>query len=156
MSTLKKQPIKHLWSMFCQRSLIDGNTNSISLIDIIEQLNITADQSEYDKLNKENDGAIKIPLGFELVNLWDREDDLSSRLEKRIAIDVFDPQGKKIISGSNHAIFEKDKKRMRMVNRFSGFKLTSSGKYKFVIKLGDEKDECVMHELFLDVKITFK
>lgn len=58
--------IEHIWTVLCSRSLIDHRTNNISLIDIIEELQIVGPPLP------QPGGQFVIPINFEVVTLWGR------------------------------------------------------------------------------------
>jgi hypothetical protein len=57
--------INHVWSVLCSKSVIDKESNNLSLIDTLEQVNL---------LGVEVGKAALIPLKAELVSLWTRDD----------------------------------------------------------------------------------
>ncbi len=57
--------IRHAWSVLCEKSLIDRDTNNLSL-DVLEQLNV-----RIPKLPLETKG-IFIPRDMQIVSLWYR------------------------------------------------------------------------------------
>lgn len=57
--------IEHVWTVLCARSIIDQSSNNISLLDIIEQINVQAPP-----LQEGQEGML--PIHGELVTLWTR------------------------------------------------------------------------------------
>ena len=56
--------IDHVWTVLCSHAVIDRDSNSVSLLDVIEQLNIGDEPSP--------EGRIISSL--DLMTLWARED----------------------------------------------------------------------------------
>jgi len=66
---------KHLWSVLCARTIIDKDSNSLSIIDVLEDITIIA---YLDKEKKITDLS-RVPtvggaMGFQLMGYWMRED----------------------------------------------------------------------------------
>ena len=66
--------INHIWSVLCQRSVIDSKSNNISLIDIFEKLEVNLSVPVSEGKNKVK--KINVPVNYEIVSLWtyDKED----------------------------------------------------------------------------------
>jgi hypothetical protein len=65
---------KHLWTVFCSKSILDRNTNNVSLIEVVEELTIGLTQGSAIP----SDNPVVIPITASLVTLWVRNDPLSS------------------------------------------------------------------------------
>lgn len=118
--------IKHHFSLICSHAVVDERTKLLSAFDIIEQINVNANE----------DDTIQIPMHFDLISAWIRDGKSNSenatlRLSlckpKDIIneIKVFDIE----IAGSTF---------YRSLISFSGIKLTGSGLYKFLIEIKQE------------------
>ena len=59
--------INHIWTVVCTKSVIDSDTNNISLIDTIERLRINLPIGQ-----SSNTAPINISINFEIVSLWER------------------------------------------------------------------------------------
>lgn len=57
--------INHVWSVLCGRSVIDSETNNITLIDVLEQLQAKGRRPP-------EGGSPAVPWNGELVTLWSR------------------------------------------------------------------------------------
>jgi len=144
--------MKHIWSILCQKSVIDNETNLISLIDCLEELNLTMD------INKESNQISEkrvIPINFQIVSFWLIENNDVKKLE--IKIELHDPENNKINEINN--IFELKENYLRYRTRINvqGFPVTKSGRYLFKIYQIEQGEtlKCVS-ELPLDVKINYK
>ena len=61
--------IKHIWSILCKESIINQDDNNLSLIDVLEQLQVVAvPQGEV----KETEPSINVPINYELVTFLTR------------------------------------------------------------------------------------
>jgi hypothetical protein len=57
--------INHIWSVICENSSIDNESNKVSLFNVLESLTIFGIQ----------DQVIGIPLRFEVLTLWERTEE---------------------------------------------------------------------------------
>lgn len=118
--------IKHHFSLICGHAVVDERTKLLSAFDIIEQINVNANEDE----------TIQIPMHFDLISAWIRDEkgkseNATSRISlckpKEIVneIKVIDIK----ITGSTF---------YRSIISFSGIKLTGPGLYKFLIEIKQE------------------
>jgi len=56
--------IDHIWSVLCSRSVIDRDTNNVSLQNVLEQIIIHAEPRS----------GLVIPVEYEIVSFWARAD----------------------------------------------------------------------------------
>ena len=74
-----EEMINHVWSVACKESVIDRDTNLVSIFNVVEELNIHK-ISDVDKIpeqidqNRPEQGQPEttISLGFEIISLWVR------------------------------------------------------------------------------------
>ena len=74
--------IRHVWSVLCETRIIDKDTNNLSLINIVEQLNfdISKDKSTEDQ-------PVEIRGVLNVVSMWTRKNrDEPSKGESRVRI----------------------------------------------------------------------
>lgn len=122
--------IKHIWSVLCRSSVIDKETNNISLYHVLEQLGVDI------KINKTAD-YINIPIEYEIVSLWLKTDHKKS-LKADVKIEMVDPE-KNINKTFNQIIsMPSAMKRLRSRLKVSGLTLSIPGEYFFKIKIKEE------------------
>lgn len=121
--------MKNIWSVLCSRALIDQRSNSLSLIDCIDEMTITFPSPEA-MANLEK----KVPLVFEVVSLWHDEEGKEAERVLPYVIEIYDPQGLKIGEFKNQAKFEAGKTRLRTIVGINGMKVTTEGVYIFKIQ----------------------
>ncbi|MFH1601393.1 MAG: hypothetical protein ABIB61_00355 [Candidatus Shapirobacteria bacterium] len=141
--------IKHIWSVICQKSLIDKETNNISLIEVLEEVSVNI--TSPGEINKK----INIPFKYEVVNYWMKKGRVK---DVDIRIRLVDPDQKVIKSFINRLSIPPDKDRMRSRLRILGLELTRSGSYTFWIEIKEEGKKTFKRvaELPLEVKLTKK
>src|SRR6266542_2525413 len=117
--------IEHIWSVLCSRSIIDSETNSISLLDILEQLQIASAPIP-------DGGVINVTFNFELVSLWNRgRDNEPSRGRGRILVQN---PSHTIIGQSEFEIDLSSHQGMRTRTKSPGLPVQQAGRHFFVIQ----------------------
>jgi hypothetical protein len=134
--------MKHLWSIICNRLIVDEATNNATLVDVLEEIKIKKD---FLNNNKE------IILPFNLVSLWNIENKKDYNKEIKTVIEFYNPNGNKLNDFSfNFTVPLSDKKRVRTVINFNKFILDGSGVYNIKIK----QDNKTISELPLEIKLV--
>ncbi|MFA5248600.1 MAG: hypothetical protein WC415_05290 [Patescibacteria group bacterium] len=133
------------------RSLIDQESNNVSLIDCLEQLNIQINKNEESLKDK------VFPVAFDFVSLFLDENDTKER-KMEFILEVIDPSNKKISEFPGEIIMKKGIKRYRNRLKIQGLKITDSGKYLFKLKVKDFSGEKYkeLAEIPLEVNISYK
>ena len=139
---------KHIWSVLCKKTIIDTDTNNISLIDVFEQLQA--------KVNLPQNKNIKlsIPLEYEVVNFWYKEN-TDKKEEVDVEITLIDPNNKSLKSFINTITIPDNKKRVRTRLKITGLPITISGIYRFIVKIKEKntKNYKQVAELPIEIKI---
>lgn len=145
--------INHIWSILCRRSVIDNETNNISLYDVLEELGIEVTV----KGQAPQDLPINIPIDYEVVSMW-MKDKKEIHEKGDIDIEIVNPQGKVLKNIPQAVEIASGSQRLRSRMRIAGFGATGSGIYLFRVKMkqGKEKEYKTVAELPLEVKITKK
>jgi hypothetical protein len=142
--------IKHIWSVLCGQSIINSENNEISLISIIEHLNVNVALKD----DKEFKKGIKVPISYEIVSMWVKADD-NKEVKGFIEIDVTLPNGqvKKIFN--NELIIPIKTKRMRTRIKINGLIVHEDGIYNFIVKYRDvdQKNNEVVATLPMEITI---
>ena len=135
--------LEHIWSVLCSRSVIDSETNNVSIQDVVEQITINDKPTENGFL----------PFSMELITLWGREDNSKpSKGYERIIFTT--PSGKtEVISEAEIDLTKVERHRHRV--RFPGLPVSESGKYYFKVetKNGDNEWKQVSA---VPLKVTFQ
>lgn len=143
--------MKHIWTVLCQKSSIDVETNLVSLFNCIEELDLVIDKI------KAPSGNLVIPVEFQLVSFWTIENPNKDSLLE-IKIELIDPVGKVLNGFENKYPIKKGILRFRNRTNIKGMPITNAGRY--VIKIMQRAEgkkqfeDCA--ELPLDIKIAYK
>ena len=138
--------MKHIWSVLCLQSIVDTDTNSLTLYDCPDELHVGLTREKV----KEGEKII-IPANFELVHLLiDKNIDKDRKFE--IKIELYDPKDEKIGSIPGGFVFPKGKSRFRARMKIQGIPITSDGTYVFKVKIEGK----IVAEIPLDIKIEWK
>lgn len=146
--------IKHIWTVLCQKTIIDKDSNNISVIDVMEELKINYSFKENNSNNNEIN-RINIPIKYEIVSLWMRDKyDLEENIDLKIVLN--DPNGKELKTFDQKVVMKENLLRYRTIVKFEGIGLNVPGVYLFEIKIkenGKENYRSVAN-VPLEVKIT--
>jgi hypothetical protein len=116
--------IDHVWTVICSRSVIDRDSNNISLHNVLEQITIA---QEVDP-----EQVAVIPTKFEVVTLWARSDfDEPAEGEQRLTLIA--PSGETLVTGEAK-IDLSEFRRTRYRAKFEGLPTKGRGRYVFRIE----------------------
>jgi len=150
----KKIPSKIIqeWSILCSNSLVDVDSNNLSLFNIIEQINLNIELKS-DKKFDEKAGDI-FPLNMVLVSRFRKTIPEDEPIEVDVKIDFVSPD--KELLGSFSQSFELGSgiDNIRLRSGIQGLKLTKSGMYNFVIFLKEQSEEKFDAVYSLPLKVT--
>jgi len=142
----------HIWSVICQNSSIDSQSNTVSLFNCIENIGIDIEK------NKSAD-KINIPIQFDIVSCWTIEDD-TKKNDFVVKIEMIKPDGKTAFQKEENIFTEVGWKRVRNIVKLSGLELgiNDSGRYMFKISQKEKRggDFILVASLPIDIKINIK
>ncbi len=115
--------IRHVWSVVCASSIIDAQTNNISLINVLEQLNLAAAPPTT---------PTPIPVPLQLVSLWARDENstaesATARIRLRTPGGLEDEIGQFAVDLSHYARY-----RSRMM--ITHLLVDRAGYYEFMVE----------------------
>jgi hypothetical protein len=121
--------IRHVWTVACIHAVVDQESNLVSLLDVIEQINIPEKPSP----NK------AIGLTLDLTSLWVREDPQAPE-QGHAKITFITPSGNELKSLPMN-IDLSEHERLRTRGRFVGLPAPENGRYTFRVELAIESTE---------------
>jgi len=119
--------IEHIWSVLCLKSIVDSDTNLISLFEIIEELTIQS----YTETGI-------TPVEFEITTCWFREN-AGKEKEYEYKISLITPLGKDKGGPDIQLQLKKGIQRIRSRTRFQAFPVEELGIYWFKVSLKGAK-----------------
>lgn len=140
--------MNHIWSVLCQKSSVDTETNLLSIFDCIEELTLAIE------LEKIKSGELFIPTSFQIVSLWTLEKS-NKPTSLEIKIELLDPEAKIISNFEQTQQIPAEKLRFRHRTTINGLPLTKSGRYFFKVSTKESPNKAY-HEVAqvpLDVNI---
>lgn len=143
--------MKHIWSVLCRRSVIDNETNNISLYDALEEVSVGVKVKQQVAPIPE---VINIAIDYEVVSLWMREDS-DSRVQADTEIEIIQPDGKVAKTFPQKIDLPEKMRRFRTRYRINGLTVSTQGTYWFKIKIKEtnEKQFRTVSEIPLEIKI---
>ncbi len=135
--------INHVFSVICDRSSIDTETNTASIFGVLEQLTVFTRDT----------GLIKLPIQFELFSHWSRML-VDQPAKGKMRVYFCSPTGDKnvraesIIDLSSVVFY-----RIRI--RINGIELSGPGLYKFVIEYQASEDVEWVEVAQLPILVTY-
>jgi hypothetical protein len=121
--------IEHIWTVVCSMSVVDRDTNNLSLFNVVEQLNIFTEPQP----------NAASQLSLDVVSLWVRAE-AETPAQGKSRLTLLSPSGE-ILGQAEGEIDLSQHERLRMRRRFPlGLNLQVSGRYYFRVELqlGDE------------------
>lgn len=140
--------VKHIWSILCKESVINQETNAISLLNVFEGFQVSVGK------DAPNNQELVIPAEYEIVSLLRKESKVEETISLRVSL--FNPENKMIAEPViTQLTIPKDRNNHRHRVKSFGFKITKQGTYKFIveIKQRDSKEFSMVSELPVDVSI---
>ncbi|SRR6266478_2542782 len=121
--------IQHAWSILCTKSIVDPETKNMTVVEVIEQLNLAPNTTF----------PVIVPFQMEFVSTWYRSDpNQGERGTGRLGI--ANPDGT-AVAGNQFAIDLTAFYRAHVVVRSSGIGLVAAGVYQFVVDVKGEGRE---------------
>lgn len=147
--------MKHVWSILCQTSIRDQDTNRTSIINSMDSIGFIVDKEKLE--NKKN-----IPTNLEIVSLW--HNNTKEIQDFLVKVDLLDSDKKVLLSSEISVPKPKEKminKEMRSVTTRMSINLlpvTMAGIYSFKVNQRNKEDKKfnIVAELPLDIKIKYQ
>jgi len=147
--------IKHVWSVLCQRSVVDSQTNNISIFDVFEALQV--DINPTPQVKGKNNPEYNIPLQYQVVTFISKEKEDMKDIKYSIRVTLENSDGEKKILINQNLTFLAHKKRMRSINQIQGLPVSKSGVYHFIVELKENGGKFQkVADLPLEVKLNIK
>jgi len=141
--------MKHIWTVLCNKSILDKYSNNITLVNVLETLNIEGSIDDLTKVSKSKKGNI-FPYNLSIVSLWAREDEKGD-VNFIFKLEIEDPEGEIIAENEREVPLNSQHKRTRTRINMNGIKITSPGDYIFRISKKINDDYIICAEVPLEI-----
>ena len=121
----------HIWSVLCDKTIIDQRTNKISLIDVMDRVTFLDPDGKLRQATAK-DRAIA-GVTFNLVSLW-RQSEPNTPEEIEVRLALVGPDGKWINPPSAIHKLELKKIHIRATNEIPAIPLRGPGYYTFLVQ----------------------
>ena len=120
--------MRHQWSILCTRSIVDDTTKNISLLDVIDEVQLRPAEP----VTPER--ALLVPVQWAFVTTWMRSDVATPEGVLQQRLRLLEPQGATMFEGAPVDINLQDFIRMRSIALIQELLLPREGAYYFVIE----------------------
>lgn len=141
--------IRHVWTVVCQKSIIDSTANTLSIIDVLEKIDVNLPENT----NNEVKNPIAIPFNLEVISFWRRTSD-DKNLDENVKMILYSPEGKELASIPMAIKVPDNAKFFRAIVKMNALPLTKSGEYKFEILQKKNVEHITVAEIPFDVIIN--
>lgn len=134
--------IEHRWSILCKSTSVDRDTNEMSLLGLVDEINVDAKMSDQQKEVFAQEGSITVQMGLIMVSLWERIEKVDNREAASASIEMalLDPSGEELKKPIQYTIeIPKDKVRLRQRTKIENMSVSKSGFYKIVLYKKEDK-----------------
>jgi hypothetical protein len=127
--------MKHISTNVCEQSIVDQQTNQLSIINCIEEIHLPKNLLEA----RDKDGSIKLPLKIHVVSLWERQGREDEKA--KIKIEIFTPSGEKMNDFIHDLSIPVKFKKMRDRINVLGFLIKEEGTYKIILSKAEGENK---------------
>jgi len=86
------------WMVFCERAVVDSSSNSLSLMNILEEVHMVRPSAE--QIKAAAGRRIAVPLACTVVTNWERSDPTRAEGSAKVMLRLVDPKGKALIEST--------------------------------------------------------
>ncbi len=148
--------LKHIWSVLCGSSVLDQDTNNLTLNNLIEQVSIKLSKEDVEKKEKEKTKGFAVPVQMQVVvRIMKTAQDVNLAFE--LKLDLINPSGE-IVNSMNpiNIALKKGLKNVRVRNNIPVLFVDKEGEYIIVVSIKEagESKFTEVDRVPLDVKVS--
>lgn len=115
---------RHVWSLLCSRSVVDGQTNLLSIFDVVEEVQAAV------VTPAGTPAPESVPINFNLVSLWERSIPEVPEENETCQVRIISPTGKEL--GRTEQVFSMigPHSRSRVTIAIRGLPAKENGRYE--------------------------
>jgi hypothetical protein len=125
--------MKHIWSVLCKKSVIDADTNNISLNEVLEEVTF----------NIPLDKDLKLPANFvfdyEIISFWTTPKKTGGKFY--VEMEFIDPDKKILNKLEQEITTPENRSRLRTRIKANGLNVTKDGDYTLKVKAKEKKSD---------------
>lgn len=118
--------MNHAWSIICSSSVIDQETNNISLTNLIERISFPVSIETLENAKKEGKDGLMFVFPFEIVSRFFRKD-ANNATAFDVRLRLLNPLSKPVITSERRVAVEKGIKNMRVRTRLENLPVNMPG-----------------------------
>lgn len=122
--------VQHIWTLLCQRAIIDKKSNNLSLVDVVETVKVPLK-------NFENGKIFKILFPCQIVSFWSKDEAIMS-ISTQIRLVFYAPGDKKISQMIFPVHIASEMKFARSIINLNFLPITVSGEY--ILEIQQQKN----------------
>lgn len=143
--------MKHVWTVLCQGSVIDQQSNNLSINNCIETLKVSLEKK------MEQEVVVTLPLEYQMVSYWKREQGEDGDVRCDLRLEIRDPRNISLATLDSSFTAKKEVKRVRNRWTIQGLQVSISGDYVLaVLKKTSSGEYGLIAELPLAVIVEYK
>ena len=132
------------WVILCKQSIVNAETNNISLIEILEEV--------YIPKPPESEGIPFYPFDYEVLVQWQR-DNHEDEQEIAFNLEISSPFGQSLLNSQRSVFFDKNEPKIVARTRLPGLPVPEEGLYKYKIQLPKQLEEEIIWETVKEVAL---
>lgn len=122
---------EHIWSVLCDRTIIDQTTNKISLIDVMDRITFLDPDGKLREATEKDRAVARV--NFVLASLW-RQSEYGTPEKIQVRLALRGPNGKRIDPPSTSSTLDLKKINLRATHQIPGMPLRGPGYYTFLVQ----------------------
>jgi hypothetical protein len=115
---------RHIWSVLCERVLVDASSRSVSLMEVADDIAVEGEIPR--------GGDVAAPVELALVSDWAREGGLPEQGATRFTLHA--PDERLLAEGTEIQVNLVDEERVQTVGQIHLLPLAGPGRYEFVVQ----------------------
>lgn len=144
--------IKNNLSVLCKSSIIDRDSNNVSIFNIIEEITIKSEGIFKQKIKEKEKEEEIIPFPFEFFSVWERNDDITKELSSKVKTSILCPNGEEKDYVELPFSFELGKRKIRLIIKTGGLPFTGYGTYIFKVFIEENKKFSLADQISIEIK----
>ena len=132
---------KLIWSVLCESSIIDQQTNNVSLLKVLEQVQYSTNATEKEE--------VVLPLNFQHISLFQTDEKDNSKYD--LLLETVGPDGKTLVAVDANIDFS-GKKRGRLILAIQGMKVAGPGIYHYRLSIKKPEGLVLLGQIPLEVQ----